>query len=167
MELNERSTVSWRGVLAGVLVCFAITNTLNIMGGALRLWTVDEDNFIVSAGPGLSVYRMVTFLIGLFAGGYVASWLGRLNNARIGAMEGVLVWSAAIILSQSALFVDGLRAFGGRIAGVPTPGILAMIFISYVAGLIAAAGGGARATWPKAGEETPERGRRMEPAFVP
>ena len=109
--------ISWAAVFAGVLIAVVIQITLSLLGIGIGLSTVDartEENPVQGLGVGSAIWYVVSSLIALFAGGWVAGRLSRTNQEFDGAIHGLLTWSIVSLLTL--YFVT--TAIGGILGGV-------------------------------------------------
>jgi len=94
--------ISWPAVFAGVLIAVVIQITLSLLGIGIGLSTVDpktEENPVQGLGVGTAIWYVVSSLIALFAGGWVAGRLCRTNREFDGALHGLLTWSIVSLLT--------------------------------------------------------------------
>jgi hypothetical protein len=109
--------ISWAAVFAGVLIAVVIQITLSLLGIGIGLSTVDpitEENPVQGLGVGTAIWYVVSGLIALFAGGWVAGRLSRTNKEFDGAIHGLLTWSIVSLLTL--YFVT--TAIGSILGGV-------------------------------------------------
>jgi hypothetical protein len=109
--------ISWAAVFAGVLIAVVIQITLSLLGIGIGLSTVDartEENPVQGLGVGTAIWYVVSALIALFAGGWVAGRLCRTNQEFDGAIHGLLTWSLVSLLTL--YFVT--TAIGSILGGV-------------------------------------------------
>ena len=67
--------ISWPAVFAGVLIAVVIQIALSLLGIGIGLSTVDpktEENPVQGLGVGAGIWYVISSLIALFAGGWVA-----------------------------------------------------------------------------------------------
>ncbi|OIN57292.1 YrzE family protein [Arsenicibacter rosenii] len=131
--------ISWSAVLAGVLVALVCQMLLSLLGIGIGLSTIDpvtEQNPTAGLGIGSAVWYIVSSLVSLFAGGWIA---GRLSgSARLfdGTIHGVLTWCLATLLTIYFLtttigsliggatrLVGGVVRTAGSAVAVAAPGI--------------------------------------------
>jgi hypothetical protein len=109
--------ISWAAIFAGVLIAVVIQITLSLLGIGIGLSTVDattEENPVQGLGVGSAIWYVVSSLIALFAGGWVAGRLCRTNQDFDGAIHGLLTWSIVSLLTL--YFVT--TAIGSILGGV-------------------------------------------------
>lgn len=101
--VGTRRRISWGAIFAGVIVVLAVQLLLSTLGIGVGLSVVDpgEGNSpnAGSLGLGAGIWWGVSYLIALFAGGYVA---GRLAGALLswdGALHGILAWAFTLLVT--------------------------------------------------------------------
>lgn len=122
VELNShnavpRKGISWRAIFAGVICILSIVFLLNLLGLVFGFGTIEpaeETNPLSGLGTGTLIWWIVTNLIALFAGGYVAARVGVSFYHKSGIVQGVMTW--ALYTFISAWLVTS--AIGGIISGV-------------------------------------------------
>jgi len=101
--------ISWSAIFAGVLVAIVVQMLLSLLGFGIGLGTIDaveEKNPTAGLGIGSAIWYILSSLISLFAGSWVA---GRLANApRLfdGILHGVLTWC---LVTLDAWLADWLK----------------------------------------------------------
>lgn len=122
VELNShnavpRKGISWRAIFAGVICILSIVFLLNLLGLVFGFGTIEpaeESNPLSGVGTGALIWWIVTNLIALFAGGYVAARVGVSFYHKSGIVQGIMTW--ALYTFISAWLVTS--AIGGIISGV-------------------------------------------------
>jgi hypothetical protein len=114
--------ISWAAVFAGVLIAVVIQITLSLLGIGIGLSTVDpktEENPVQGLGVGSAIWYVVSSLIALFTGGWVAGRLSRTNQEFDGAIHGLLTWSIVSLLTLYfvATAIGGILGGVGRLVG--------------------------------------------------
>lgn len=111
--LQDCKKISWGSVIAGLFTVIAITILLSILGTGLGFSIIDPYADSPTSGVGMTflIWSVVSFLISIFLGGYVA---GRLA-ASTGAIHGFLVWATTLVLSVifSSFIVVGMIKIAG------------------------------------------------------
>jgi hypothetical protein len=95
------STISWRAVLAGVVVALAVQILLTTLGLAIGATTLDAStsrDVLRATGIGVGVWYLVSSLISVFCGGLVAGISARELTRTMGSIEGLLVWAVSLLL---------------------------------------------------------------------
>lgn len=109
--------VSWQAILAGVIVTVSVQILLSLLGAGIGLGMVhtnagtspDASSFGIGAG----LWWLVSNLIALACGGYVAAWMAGLSERFDGMLHGVVTWGIAMLLTVYLLS----SAIGGLIGG--------------------------------------------------
>ena len=102
------SPISWRAVLAGVVVALAVQILLTTLGLAIGATTVGagtDPQTARAAGIGVGIWYLISNLISVFCGGLVAGISARETTRTLGAIEGMVVWAFSLLLFL--LFVTG------------------------------------------------------------
>ena len=118
-EGNPRN-ISWGAVIAGVVTFLALTLLLSLITAALGLGMAD----LTSANPGEGVgiatglWSIVTLVLALAAGGYVAGALA----GRAGLIHGFLTWATALLAAVvlAGLLVGNILGAAGNLLGSAT-----------------------------------------------
>lgn len=132
-ELSRR--VSWGSIIAGVVTVMAVSLLLTTLGTSLgfSLLTPQSDDMINGADKAVLVWSVISIVLSLACGGFVA---GRLAGAD-GTIHGFLSWATSLLVAS----VLGFAAAGGilHMAGSAV-GAAASATGSAVSGLGSAAG---------------------------
>ncbi|MDQ3035641.1 MAG: hypothetical protein M3Y87_24760 [Myxococcota bacterium] len=99
---RPRSTISWRAVLAGVVVALAAQILLTTLGLAIGATTLDANastGTLRDTGIGVGVWYLISTLISVFCGGMVAGISARELTKTLGSIEGLLVWALSLLLT--------------------------------------------------------------------
>ncbi|TCZ24282.1 CAP-Gly protein [Pantoea agglomerans] len=138
-ELNRR--VSWGSIIAGVVTVMAVSLLLTTLGSSLgfSLLSPQSDDVINGAGKAVMIWSVISIVLSLAAGGFVA---GRLAGAD-GTIHGFLSWATSLLVAS----VLGFAAAGGilHMAGNAV-GAAASVTGSTLSGLGSAAGKASGAT---------------------
>ncbi len=114
--------VSWGAVFAGVVMVLAIQLLLSMLGLGIGLSTIspasgDTPN-ASSLGIGAGVWWAITYLVALFAGGYVAARLAAAVARLDGALHGLLTWSFTLLVTFYLLSTAVGSVIGGAFSAV-------------------------------------------------
>ena len=127
------SRVSWGAVIAGAVVALTIGLMLNALGAGVGATTVDaaarDTPSASSFGIGAAIWVLVSNLIGLAVGGYVAARLSGTADNTDGTLHGLAVWGTTFLISAVLLgnLVSGIAStatagasslLGGAASGV-------------------------------------------------
>jgi|AntRauTorcE11897_2_1112592.scaffolds.fasta_scaffold00706_5 fumarate reductase subunit D len=123
---EPKKGVSWRAIFAGTLTVLAILLVLNLLGLAFGLGTIEpteETNPLSGIGTGALIWWVVSNLIALFAGGFVAARVGVSLTDISGVVQGIMTWglytliSAWLLITVVGTIISGVgSAVGGVIS---------------------------------------------------
>ncbi len=126
--------ISWGAIFAGVLVAIVTQLALTLLGIGIGLSTVDateEANPVRGLGTGSAIWYMVSSLIALFAGGWVAGRTARAPRTTDSVIHGLVMWSLVTVFSFYLLtttigsIVGGVGRFvGGTLSTVGRAGMM-------------------------------------------
>lgn len=92
------SRISWGGVLAGTITILALLLLLNLFGtgvGIIKPSSVDDPfNY-----GGTVIWLIVSNLIAVFVGGFIAARTAGLSSSVDGGLHGFLAWALYVIVS--------------------------------------------------------------------
>lgn len=94
--------ISWSAVFAGVLIAIVTQMLLSLLGIGIGLGTIDpleEANPMAGLGTGSAIWYIISSLIGLFIGGWVAGRLASAPRRFDGILHGVLTWCLTTLLT--------------------------------------------------------------------
>jgi hypothetical protein len=112
--------VSWRSVIAGLLVAFLTMGILLSLGMAMGGVGLEGGTTAQAAGLFTGIWFLVSALIALFAGSYFAARISKFHTNRIGAAQGLVIASLffGFIVWQTFAAVGWAGGMaGGAIAG--------------------------------------------------
>lgn len=101
-RLNFMKRISWSAVFAGVLVAIVTQMLLSLLGLGIGLSTIDpveEQNPMAGLGIGSAIWYIVSSLLSLVAGGWVAGRLASTPRLFDGVIHGVLTWCLVTLLT--------------------------------------------------------------------
>lgn len=89
--------VSWGSIIGGVMTVLAVSFLLSLIGTSIGLFMLDPTDSEPFSGVGTSVgiWTVLSLLISLVAGGFVAGKLA----ARDGMIHGFLTWASSLIIT--------------------------------------------------------------------
>ena len=93
--------VSWGAILAGTAIAMALMvffTTLGLGIGAASVDPLYDQNPLSGLGVGGAIYLIVTQLIALFVGGYVAARLAGVPREQPALIHGAAVWAVSTLL---------------------------------------------------------------------
>ena len=111
--------VSWPAIFAGTLIMLVILMMLSLLGIGIGLTSInpmEESEPLQGIGTGALIWWIISNLIAIFAGAYVAANLTTLTYKLTGAYHGVLSWSLYTLIS----FWLMTSVIGGIIGGAGT-----------------------------------------------
>lgn len=100
--INLRKQISWPAIFAGALVAIGIQLLLALLGIGIGAGAVDpqeEQNPMAGIGTGALIWWILSFLISLFAGGWVAGRLTGTRNRFNDLVHGVLTWVIFVLIN--------------------------------------------------------------------
>ena len=112
-----RKGISWRAIFAGVVTVISVMLVLNLIGLSIGLGSIEpteESNPLSGLGTGSLIWWIVSSLMALFAGGYVASRVGVSFSNKSGIVQGIMTWALYTLISAWLL----TSAVGSIISGV-------------------------------------------------
>ena len=151
--------ISWAAIIAGVIMVIAVQLLLSMLGLGVGLGLVSPNTNATpdasSFGIGAGLWWLVSSLVALALGGYVAAWLGGLTTRFDGLLHGLVTWAIATLLTFYLL----TSAVGGLIGGA----------FSVVGSGLSSAGSGVASVAPKMAEAagvTPDLLQQQAQAFL-
>ena len=115
--LESVKRISWGSVFAGVLIAIVIQIALSLLGIGIGLSTVDpktEANPAAGLGTGTAIWYIITSLLALFTGGWIAGRLSPTRRPFDGIIHGILAWSLVTLVTLYFL----TTTIGGILGGV-------------------------------------------------
>ncbi|ARS34040.1 hypothetical protein CA264_00505 [Pontibacter actiniarum] len=109
--------ISWGAVFGGLVVALVVQLTLSLLGLGIGIGSIDptqEQNPMAGLGTGTLIWWIVSMLISLFAGGWVAGRLAGMPTGFDSILHGILTWSLFTLLSFYLL----TTAIGRIVSGV-------------------------------------------------
>ncbi|KAA9355284.1 YrzE family protein [Larkinella humicola] len=142
-RMNFMKRISWSAVFAGVLVAIVTQMLLTLLGLGIGLGTIDsveERNPTAGLGIGSAIWYIISSLISLFLGGWVAGRLASTPRLFDGVIHGVLTWCLVTLLTIYFLtttignliggagrLVGGVVRSAGNVAASAAPGLGNMV----------------------------------------
>lgn len=112
-----RKGISWRAIFAGTVTVLSVMLVLNLIGLAIGLGSIEpteESNPLSGLGTGALIWWIVSSLIALFLGGFVAARVGVSFSNKSGIVQGIMTWALYTFISTWLL----TSAIGSIISGV-------------------------------------------------
>lgn len=94
--------ISWSAVIGGVLIAIVTQLLLSLLGLGIGLGTIDpvqEQNPTAGLGIGSVIWYIISSLVSLFVGGWVAGRLSSTPRLFDGIIHGVLTWCLVTLLT--------------------------------------------------------------------
>jgi hypothetical protein len=120
--IDSMKRISWGSVFAGVLIAIVIQIALSLLGIGIGLSTVDpkeEANPVNGLGTGTAIWYIITSLLTLFAGGWIAGRLAPTRRLFDGIIHGILAWSLITLITLYFITttIGGILGGVGRLVG--------------------------------------------------
>lgn len=107
--LGVKSRVSWGAIIAGAVIALACYIALTLLLAAIGVSLTEAGVRANAVGVGVLVAMIVTVVVSLFVGGWVAAQLTAGENRQEAALYGLLTWGAVTAFSVM-LVGAGVRA---------------------------------------------------------
>ena len=120
--------VSWGAIFAGALVALVTGFVLNLLGLGIGLQAFDpasDPDTLSGFGIGQGIWAIVSALLSLFAGGWVAGRLAGMPRTIDGAIHGIVVWSVTTMLTLY-LLTSGIGSIVSGVTGLIGSGLSAV-----------------------------------------
>jgi len=102
-QAGARSRISWSAIFAGVLVAMIAQIMMTLLGLGIGMGVVNFEtagrNEAANIGIASGIWWLVSGIISLFLGGWVAGRLAGMPRSLDGALHGMLTWAFASLLS--------------------------------------------------------------------
>lgn len=102
VNASSKKTFSWSSVFAGTVTVLAILLVLNLIGVSIGLFSFDpasENNPASGLGIGSSIWWIITNIIALFLGGFVAGRLSPSLAKDTAIIHGFITWALYALVS--------------------------------------------------------------------
>lgn len=116
-KTTPRKGISWRAIFAGTVAALSVMLILNLIGLAIGLWSVEpteESNPLSGLGTGSIIWWIISNLIALFIGGFIAARVGVSFANKSGIIQGIMTWALYTLFSAWLL----TSVVGSIISGV-------------------------------------------------
>jgi ElaB/YqjD/DUF883 family membrane-anchored ribosome-binding protein len=127
--------VSWASIFAGIVIALVVQLVLSILGigiGASSINPISEQDPTRGVATGAAVWFIVSTLLALFAGGWVAGCLAGVPRRLDSTLHGVLTWGASTLLlfyfltsTVGSLIGGTFRVLGSGLSAVTSGAIAA------------------------------------------
>ena len=110
--------VSWGAIFAGVAAAIAIQLLLNLLGAGVGAATINPQSGQRLA-LGAAIWFVISSIISLFAGGWIAGRSAGVPNKRDGALHGFVTWAVAslVLVYMLSTAVGGLLGGAASVLG--------------------------------------------------
>ncbi len=156
---NTHQRISWAAIFGGVVLVVGVQVLLSLLGAGIGLGAIDVNAGTTpnasTLGIGAGLWWIVSSLIALGFGGYVAAWLAGIETRWDGMLHGLVTWGIAIMVTLYLLTSTIGAVLGGG--------------FSALGSLVSAAGSGiAAATKPleQATGITPDMVKQQAEAYL-
>lgn len=113
---------SWGAIVAGLVCAMAIQTLLYLLGAAIGLSVISparaNTNTLQGLGIGAGIWMILSAIIGLFAGGWVAGRLAGIPRSLDATLHGVAVWATGLVLSALLAVAFSGAALGGALSSL-------------------------------------------------
>ena len=95
-------SISWSSVFAGVLIAIVVQICLSLLGIGIGLSTIDaktETNPTAGLGIGTGIWYILSSVISIFAGAWIAGRLAQTVRLFDGVIHGLLTWSLVTLVT--------------------------------------------------------------------
>lgn len=116
-DAEPRKGISWRAIFAGTVTVLSVLLVLNLIGISIGLGSIEpteESNPLSGIGTGTIIWWILSNIIALFLGGFVAARVGVSFATNSGIIQGIMTWAFYTIISAWLL----TSAVGSIISGV-------------------------------------------------
>ncbi len=151
--------VSWGAVFAGVVIVLVTQLMLSLLWVAFGAGSIDlmEKNPISGLGLGSGIFLVVSTLLSLFAGGWVAARLAAMPDRTDAALHGAVTWGLAslamvyLVTSAAGSVVSGAAGVLGTTATIAGQG--AQVVAPEIAKAVGAQFGDDGVSWSEVKQE--------------
>ena len=109
---DNKDTIRWGPILGGLLVAIATQLILSALGAAIGLTVGASGTGAGAVGIGVGIWTIISFLIALFLGSWVAAAGAGPMNKKTAMLHGLILWATTLALSAWLLASGVSGAFG-------------------------------------------------------
>jgi hypothetical protein len=113
--------VSWGAIFAGTTVVIAVQLLLNLLGAGIGAATINPQQGQPGQGLalGAAIWFVISSIISLFLGGWIAGRLAGIPSKRDGALHGCVTWAVAslVLVYMLSTAVGGLLGGAASVLG--------------------------------------------------
>lgn len=118
-EAKDIKTISWGSVIAGIVTVMAVSILLSTLGSSLGFAMVEpkSDDPVNGAGMAVGLWTVLSIVISLFAGSFIA---GRLAGYD-GMIHGFLNWASALLVASvlgAMLVSSSIKTAGSALGSI-------------------------------------------------
>lgn len=116
--------ISWKAIFAGTVTTLSVMLILNLIGLAIGLWSIEPTeagNPMSGIGTGAVIWWVISNLIVLFIGGYVAARVGVSFQSTNGVIQGIMTWALYALISAwlvTTVLGSIISGVGNAVGGV-------------------------------------------------
>jgi hypothetical protein len=110
--VNDRDRVRWGPIFAGIVVAIATQLILSALGVAIGLSARADGSDPNSVGWGIGIWSIISLLIALFLGSWVAANTCSPMNSKTALLHGLILWATTLAISAWLLASGVTGAFG-------------------------------------------------------
>jgi hypothetical protein len=114
--------ISWAAIFGGVILVVTVQLLLSLLGAGIGLGTVNTNSGTTpdasSIGIGAGLWWVISSIIALGFGGYVAAWLAGIEIKWDGVLHGLITWGIATLLTIYLLTSAVGSVIGGGFSAV-------------------------------------------------
>ena len=120
---HSRRVVSWGAVIAGMVIAVVVQLVLSLLGTGVGLSTVNPMDYSTpeasTLGAGAGIWWVVSSIVALFVGGWVAGHLSSSTEKTSSLLHGLLTWGLATLVTVYLLasLVGSVLRGGAAVAG--------------------------------------------------
>lgn len=114
--LGFMSRLSWSAVFAGVFIAIAVQLLLSLLGLSIGFGSInplEEAKPFSGLGTGALIWWIITVLISLFSGGWVAGWLSNQTQKTDLILHGLITWCLFTFLNLYIVALSVSKVAGG------------------------------------------------------
>lgn len=118
--VNPHALISWRSIVAGLLLAFFTMTGLIGLGLAFGGIGLDDDTSAKGAGIFTGVWFVISALLSIFIGSYFAARISKFRTGRIGSAQGLVIAALFVgffLYQTMATIGMAGQAMGGMIKG--------------------------------------------------
>ena len=115
MDVNAKR-IAWGAIFAGALIMLVVMLLLSLLGLGIGLGSINpasEQQPMQGLGMGAIIWWVLSNLIAVFIGGYVAGKLTNVDFKGSGLLHGVIAWSMYTVISFYILTTTVGAIFSG------------------------------------------------------